>query len=110
MRSVTSPPSSTTSCGPLPSGCGMAGSVQSQYSASERSLTLKSCFAVPLPVLGALDAFAREGGSLTVGIKYFVNALKLFDRTFERAGLVGPFPGNTVEVIHFPEVTVIGRL
>ena len=35
MSSVTSPPSSTTSCGPLPPGNVTASSVQSQYSSSD---------------------------------------------------------------------------
>src|SRR5262245_57933200 len=81
------------------------------HSARLRSLTLKSCEGLPLAALtGGFATFARAGGSLTGGM--FVKCIEswlaeLFHRALERRGLVGSFPGDAVEIVHFAEVTVI---
>src|SRR5258706_112465 len=116
MSSVTSPPSSTTSCGPLPSAKLMASRVQSQYSSSVSPFHAKTGtpdFEIVFgtisifdgePVLGTFGQF--DGGHIMSGKCCVLR--KSFDHALKRGGLVGFFPGDAVQIVHLAEVTIVG--
>src|SRR3989442_680948 len=96
MRSVASPPSSTTSCGPLPPGWQSALYVHHQYSSSVSPFQAKT---------GTLAAAMAAAAWSCVE-----KMLQLAHGLLQCGGFVGFFPGDAFGVIDFAEVAVVGGL